>query len=380
MKNNNHWFIFSLALFACFLVGYVYSSGCGRVVPSASTSTSSNSSSSSVSTSSSSTTSTYWNIIEEFSGVIFKDVTGSDNEIVFGADYRFSSDPPTDTLCFVRYDGTWNMTYESDGVAGFSRNVNQICYDGSGYYYATSNGPGSIANIYRSLDGGTTWESFSITPAGPVAGDLYGLFVLDANTIWASNSQGIYYTIEAVSPSNWETMGQPSELMNNSPVGMKFFDLLTGVVMLTNSSGPNISQIWQTSNGGLNWRTSMSSPYQYNAISFNSDSPSTAVVFVAGNNGVVEKSIDSGENWEHVSNIPAPANTDNFSDIFIVPGSTEVWISGSHYILHSTNEGSSWRVWDITFPSTDNFACIYSRSGETWGATTGGRIYYHDGR
>lgn len=204
----------------------------------------------------------------------------------------------------------------------------------TGWYVATYSASIHLCEIYKTIDGGSTW----IQKFGPVVGHLNDITFSDNLNGWAVG--GFY-----IGNSNYSTLhtndgGETWEEMTSAPtdIGLNsvfFVDSLNGWTAGNTYSYPYyISLIYHTDNGGENWVVqydTLASSFLLNDITFTDLNNGWAV----GRNGNIIHTSDGGQNWEYQeSGTTAELNSVCFVD------ENHGWICGdSAIILHTDNGG-----------------------------------------
>ena len=118
-------------------------------------------------------------------------------------------------------------------------------------------------SLYRTLDGGTTWELKNTGLAA--SGDLYGISAIDSLNCWVGwlSSSGtpasIYRTTNG--GSSWTIQWF---LANSFPDGIKMFTLNYGIAIADPTGNNKPYQFRYTTNGGTTWNLSPTSPIALN--------------------------------------------------------------------------------------------------------------------
>lgn len=200
--------------------------------------------------------------------------------------------------------------------------------------------------IWRTRDGGVTWQKVLSTVTPGVNGQPTGMFAFDANTAIASGSGGQFYLTEDGGVT-WKI---------NSPVAgdhidysdVWFVDRLHGwlvgtqIVVAGESSRP---VVLQTSDGGESWKE----------VSVNADIKPSSVCFVGDDGwlagarrivngesvrleGVLLHTADGGNTWEQVSLGPEEPY---LSDVRFVD-KERGWLVGRDTLYRTGDSGKTW--------------------------------------
>ena len=187
----------------------------------------------------------------------------------------------------------------------------------------------NLASIYRTANGGTSWDL--VTPA-PSTRNLYGIYALDEThawavggystilattngTTWTAQTSPSIYTLLGVCASSssdawvagergalvkttdgatWNNMGFA---LDYQTCGVDASDADNAYVTCTN--GPAYrGRVYRTTDAGASWELVYDIAQQLYGVS----SPSPEVVWVTGLHGAVFRSTDGGDTWEQRSN------------------------------------------------------------------------------
>ncbi len=270
---------------------------------------------------------------------------------------------------------------------------------------ATTGYVGCYGDVRRTTDGGATWQSTSIG-SDPLlfAVDLMGIQTFDANTVVAAgtnNANGTEYIVRSTDGgANWD-------LVHVRSWGEQLQDLHFPTSAVGYVVGDN-GRILKSANGGLTWATQISNTGEHlNGVYFSSESVGMAVGnhvvltttnggttwtatstnwylnhvrttdgntwFACGEEGVVLRSSNFGENW---SNISLPTN----SSCLRITASTlqRLFVAaeyGQIYVTH--NQGGLWER--VMLPAgslaVNDIQADASLGGVGYAVTEGGRVF-----
>lgn len=239
------------------------------------------------------------------------------------------------------------------GLAVDEKNPNRVFAAVCGHPF----GPNTERGVYRSLDGGETWQKVLYKDENTGAIQV---------TIDSANPQVIYADLYEVRHGPWENgqwQGPGSGLYKSTDGGTTWKQLTKGL--------PTFEQ----GLGRIGFDVSRSNPnILYATVDAN---PQT---------GGIYRSDDAGENWRKVSNEARTwGRGSDFAEIKIHPKNPETVFIGNTASYKSTDGGKTWtslkgapggddyhRIWinplspDVMLFATDQGATITVNGGETW--------------
>jgi photosystem II stability/assembly factor-like uncharacterized protein len=133
--------------------------------------------------------------------------------------------------------------------------INSICVVDQNVIFVA----GNSSYLYRSLNGGTTWE---LKNTGLLAGgNLYGISALDSLNCWVgvlNSAQTIAYIYRTTNGGvSWANQWS---LAGSFPDGVKMFSPSYGIAICDPTASGQPYQFRYTTNGGTNWLLSPTSP------------------------------------------------------------------------------------------------------------------------
>ena len=222
--------------------------------------------------------------------------------------------------------------------------------------------------ILKTTNGGNNWINI-VNPASNK--DLFGLFILDSNTIYIT---GYFETILKTTNSgqSWIEIKNGPWGQGNSYRSIYFINYNTGWVGSTNqkilkttNGGQNFIEYtainniydlyfkdslngilikfesgpYKTTNGGINWYAASINlgyivPWFYNVSVINNQ-----VCYLPGSDGRIFKSTNFGDAWDSVSRTQVELGTCSITFANLLTG----WVGGNNnYLFKSTNGGFNW--------------------------------------
>lgn len=203
--------------------------------------------------------------------------------------------------------------YFKDSLNGFLLSVEERL--GNDFIY-------SIGLLYRTYDGGNTWEKLPDPEPGYLGG-FSGIEFVTPEVGWS----GWYQTTDG--GNTWEYIPHHFPEGIEYIYGRVFVDTLTGWAY-------NYKTILKTEDGAKNWFIQKVTKHGIlSGISFyNRD-----IGWVCGDGGTIYKTTDAGENWIRMGK----GTTDNLYDVDFVDSETG-WVVGLNgTILHTANGGKTWK-------------------------------------
>lgn len=283
-----------------------------------------------------------------------------------------------DLWCFRLWkteDGgyNWHLVSENDSP---SMSINDMTFPDSLHGWIVGNShPGYPENspvILRTEDGGRHWEPLSFPaeyfPNLPFAIDtlLYEVTFLDSLTGFVGSIGSIFRTTDG--GTTWDSTHVPrgydqtGELFFPAVNDIAFVDSLHG--WATGGTGlDGAGTILHSTDGGVHWAVSDSFTLASNAIAFASENFGAAFGGFWG--AAVQVTSDGGNQWDSPwVQVPVPLFDGGWVD------TTEGWAVGADgAIVHTTDAGSTWNVLpqltmahllDIDFPSGVQVGYIFT--------------------
>jgi photosystem II stability/assembly factor-like uncharacterized protein len=251
--------------------------------------------------------------------------------------------------------GAWSYL----GTIPSGANINSISVVDQNVIFVAALGNG----LYRSLDGGATWE---LKSKGLGAnGDLYGISATDSLNCWVGwlNRTGspasVYRTTDG--GSSWLLQWS---LTGSFPDGIKMFTSQYGIVIGDPRGNGLPYQFRFTTNGGTNWNLSPSSPIATNECGVTNafDFIDTNTIWVGSANtvsGAITCNIYRTTNgingtWSNTSVAGTGINTGLFYQaIAFIDKNNGLAGSNGNNILRTTNGGVTWS--SVTPPSNEKY-------------------------
>ncbi len=216
--------------------------------------------------------------------------------------------------------------------------------------------------VYRSPDGGKSWSP----AANPLAGPLHCMAAASRDTIWA----GGYWTVESDNGgSSWSI----DSTLSGSLESLHFTSPLSGWAALDGGI------IARTIDGGVSWQrdTLESGWWAFKRVYVDAEGMGVAV----GWRGIIYTTNDSGASWAKVTR----GVFDDFSGLCLI-SQEEGWVGSlAGLLMHTTDGGSTWdidrshfpAIWDICFVSRargwavgDAGIMRTTNGGSTWRVST----------
>ena len=246
------------------------------------------------------------------------------------------------------------------------------------YFVDENNGwvSGWIGIILHTTDGGQTWNLQN----APANYPLYSVFFTDLQNGWAAGYGGkVVHTTDG--GENWIAQDISSY---NDIYKLFFIDGNTGWAAggdYDPQTGIYQRAIYNTTNGGTDWNLQYGAAYESQLHSIYFTDSNTG--YAAGEQGIIMKTTNGGNNWFEQQNI----TSFNFGDIFF-SNSTTGFVVGEylgvpHYsvIFRTTDSGESWN--EISLGTNEILTGIYFTGelkgyavGNDWGSGNIAVIYH----
>lgn len=218
---------------------------------------------------------------------------------------------------------TWNLLSNS-----FDQGIYDVYFLNNEFGFAS----GARANVFKTTDGGNTWEKIIISypnyPVGKVAPLRKIIFVNDSTGFLCGGGRfeaGLIYKTSDRG-NTWSILFYENELR-----GIHFFNSESGVVC-----GYGI--VLETTDGGNNWNPVASHNEYYTGFTF-----SSGKLWACGYNGGIYKTTDEGNNWQTVvEDNNAYSTRTHFNCITSTMSGIVVAAGADGIISISKDDGNSW--------------------------------------
>jgi len=238
---------------------------------------------------------------------------------------------------------TLGGTHDLNGVD--FNGVRGIVVGRSGFAQTTTDSGATWTQVTDTdvLDPGVTWNdvSFNGTTTAVLAGEDGGAGVI------VRQSTGTSFVV-ATAPAVGPLKGIQTRPGNT--VGL--------------AVGEN-GAILRSSNGGISWVLPATAPSLPGVTLNDVDFASSGLAIAVGTFGTVLHSIDSGNNWTQLNNLPSTAF---LYDVRISDDGATIWIAGEGVLLRSDDQAASWSVESL--PLASSLFAVEAFLGRVW---TGGR-------
>ncbi len=192
------------------------------------------------------------------------------------------------------------------------------------YFLDSLNGIiGAQNKIYKTYDGGVSWQEKNINGISGNAGEFNRLFFIDDNIGWSTSYGYVIKTTDG--GENWQ-----SQLNIGGLSGIHFSDSLNGWVTRV---GGGLTKPFKTTDGGETWIEQINFPsYDTRDVFFN-DSLNGFITI----SGALYKTTDGGINWSIVPNV-----TDITSPRFSNLKYGTIFLAGGPLTYKSMDSGETW--------------------------------------
>lgn len=277
-----------------------------------------------------------------------------------------------DSLIIAGANGFLNKSFSSTGNQSFSdRNTDNNLFD----LWTNSTGTkiisvGSSGVVLTSQDKGNTWAYNKISEKS-----LYSISMINDNTGWIAGSEGyLYRTTDG--GATWD------KTVSRRAIHLKYKDFHE-VYFVDNEVGWAFGQyaaVIKTTDGGETWKKQNVNLIRDIPI-HNSHMLGRDVGYFVGGRGMIQKTTDGGNTWIKLYN---ENHASDLRGIFMLDENTG-WVCGDDGILLKTTNGG--KIWDrvsILYPSTDLYGIeflnndvgmIVGESGKTFRTTNGGNSW-----
>jgi photosystem II stability/assembly factor-like uncharacterized protein len=252
----------------------------------------------------------------------------------------------------------------------FGRDESLVSLDLVDRQFAVAAGPGGT--VFKTTDGGDHWISIGY-PTLPGTFNIRDIDFIDANLGYVygidndlGHTKTLYRTRNGGATWEWISLGQ-----RGGGTTIQFIDAQRGWLTADNRTG------LRTLDGGVTW-TEFAMPAYFT-------SPEVSKVrfldanrgWVVGWDGYVGKSLDGGATW---TLIEMGTDKDHFFDVVPV-SATEIWICGREegtfagVVYHSVNGGQSWTRQNVTDWYYYPYRITALANGDVWFGGYAGSIF-----
>lgn len=274
-----------------------------------------------------------------------------------------------DSLIVAGANGFLNKSYSSTGNQSFSdRNTDNNLFD----LWTNSAGTkiisvGSSGVVLTSDDEGRSWRYNKISE-----NSLYSISMINENTGWIAGSEGyLYRTTDGGTTWDKTVSRKAINLAFKDFHEVNFVDVKVGWAFGDNGA------VIKTTDGGETWKRQNSNLRKDFTI-LNAHMLDRNTGYFVGERGLIQKTTDGGSNWVKLHN---SNQASSLRDVFMIDAETG-WICGDNGVLLKTTTGG--KLWDsvsIPYPQTDLFGVrfldkdigmVVGESGKTFRTFDGG--------
>lgn len=247
----------------------------------------------------------------------------------------------------------------SIGCVTYSKSNTNVIWVGSG----ENNSQRSVARgdgVYKSLDGGKSWENMGLKNSEHIgkivvdADDENVVFVAAQGPLWnPGGDRGLYKTMDG--GKTWEKILNISDNTGVSDlvIDSKNKNIMYAVAyqrrrhVYTLINGGPESAIYKTTDGGKTWRKLTKGLPSVElgriglAISESNPNYIYAIVEAQNDAGGFFRSTDKGESWEKMNSYVS-SSPQYYQEIFVNPHNPDMVYSADTYSRYSTDGGKSW--------------------------------------
>lgn len=251
-----------------------------------------------------------WNIEQDMvNNPMLKDVDFPSLNIGYAVGYKGN------VLKTIDGGDNWNLQALPTNIR--TRRINGVQFIDTLVGFAVGGNPSndSIQTIIKTTDGGNTWTILR-DGLGHMFNDLY---FVDQNIGFVVGNKGVAYkTIDG--GTTWNTVPVPGNMINRTFNGVHFVNDQIGVIVGGNLRNDSIQTIIKTTNGGTTWNIvrDIISPMLMGVDFHNSNN-----AYAVGRNGAVLESTDAGSTWTNVS-LPNVNNLWMFNSVDLLNSSNGI--------------------------------------------------------
>lgn len=217
-------------------------------------------------------------------------------------------------------------------------------------------------NVYRSNDGGATWEQLSLPGNGPFITRLANS-KSDPDVVYACSQQGVLRSVDF--GSNWEVIEMPEAWDFDGSFGPPIeVSIASPTVVWTGARMDSLSSLVVSKDGGTSFQVTKNYTQaklgRVSGISTHPTEPSIAyALFSIPDGPKVLKTEDYGETWTDISGFVTnrQESTNGFPDVsvyslVVMPYNTNIiWVGTEIGLFESVDGGQSWSYADNGLPA-----------------------------
>jgi photosystem II stability/assembly factor-like uncharacterized protein len=284
---------------------------------------------------------------------------------------------------YLSTDGgnSWSTTLQN-----VPANIQKIRFLNNQVGFAVGGGEGFGVAMYigKTTDGGSTWVDLSENLMKSVGSStyipLYGLWIVDASTIYVSSGCGVYVTRDG-----GNTWSRAANICSTYPETSYIAENLQFPTASTGFVSGYRQYLFRTQDGGSSWEK-LDAPWNWGegkelwGLQFLDASNGWALVidrFFPDIGAFLYRTTDGGENWSLVYQwIGWRGNNEYVGPVpetFYAKNSSELWAGGWEEIWHSSDGGTTWtlenegglyiRVWGFQMVGSESVPRAIASSG-----------------
>ncbi len=280
----------------------------------------------------------------------------------YGADKNPNSDQ---YIGGMQDNGTWYSQVNPSAGSSYTEALGGDGFDVDWKYDDERSMMASIYNdeIYRSTDGGVTWNSAHdgiadaifnspfITSIAKTNQDPDLIFTTGNSGVWRSDNFGETWTLSPLSGAQYNALYTPVSISLANPQ-----------VVWMGSYLDSTDRLEVSTDGGLTFSTTsfndIGNTYEVSGIATDPNKDSTAyILFAASRSPKILKTTDLGKTWSDISGFNSGAvSTNGFPDVavfslLVMPNHPDtIWAGTEIGLFQSTDGGGSWEIADNGLP------------------------------
>ncbi len=302
-----------------------------------------------------------------------------------GGGLWYNNDITSSISSWTKIDDFWaNIAVSS---IAYDPSNTQIIYVGTGEGWSSSDALQG-AGIYKTSNGGTTWNLISSTTGIATYANNFKytqkIVVNSLGEVFAGTQTGVLKSTDG--GANWSVSQAGTNFVSDLEIGTD------GVIYAAFGRGSASGRIYKSTDRGVSWTDISPDNLQQRieiALAPSTSGISQVVYAMADANpsadspAWIKKSTDAGINWANVTNTSILGSQGWYDMILAVhPTNPNLVIAGGNVIGRTIDGGVTWTLQSYWTPHPDQHAIVFRQNGDTYNeviiGNDGGVVYSAD--